>query len=81
MESAADDPSARSEALPSPSPISVEMLAMRLSLWTGLPVPWCTTQNRQQNRVRIFESGLRYTGTQTPSGDSSGFDVSRCDLR
>lgn len=48
------------EALILPSPISVEMSAMRLSLWTGLLTSVVYNQNRQQNRVRIFESGLRF---------------------
>ena len=33
---------------------------MRLSLWTGLLGTIVYNQNRQQNRVRIFESGLRF---------------------
>ncbi len=48
------------EALILPSPISVEMSAMRLSLWTGLLTSAVYNQNRQQSRVRIFESGLRF---------------------
>lgn len=43
-----------------PSPISVEMSAMRLSLWTGLLTAVVNNQNRQQGRVRLFESGLRF---------------------
>ncbi|EIC85469.1 phenylalanine--tRNA ligase subunit beta [Serratia sp. M24T3] len=43
-----------------PSPISVEMSAMRLSLWTGLLSSVVYNQNRQQSRVRLFESGLRF---------------------
>ncbi|MGQ7789888.1 hypothetical protein ACULNC_13835 [Shigella flexneri] len=69
------------EALLLASPISVEMSAMRL-LWTGLLATVVYNQHRQQNRVRIFESGLRFVpDTQAPSGHSSGSDVSRCDLR
>jgi len=48
------------DALILPSPISSEMSAMRLSLWTGLLGAIVYNQNRQQNRVRIFESGLRF---------------------
>ncbi len=48
------------EALLLPSPISVEMSAMRLSLWTGLLSSVVYNQNRQQSRVRLFESGLRF---------------------
>lgn len=57
------------EALILPSPISSEMSAMRLSLWTGLLNTVVYNQNRQQNRVRIFESGLRFVpDTQAPLG-------------
>ncbi|MDR3433841.1 MAG: phenylalanine--tRNA ligase subunit beta [Rouxiella aceris] len=48
------------EVLLLPSPISVEMSAMRLSLWTGLLTSVVYNQNRQQGRVRLFESGLRF---------------------
>ncbi|XES82540.1 phenylalanine--tRNA ligase subunit beta [Franconibacter pulveris] len=48
------------EALILPSPISSDMSAMRLSLWTGLLSTVVYNQNRQQNRVRIFETGLRF---------------------
>ena len=48
------------EALILPSPISSEMSAMRLSLWTGLLGTVVYNQNRQQSRVRIFETGLRF---------------------
>ncbi|WP_369788446.1 phenylalanine--tRNA ligase subunit beta [Rouxiella sp. WC2420] len=48
------------EVLMLPSPISVEMSAMRLSLWTGLLSSVVYNQNRQQSRVRLFESGLRF---------------------
>ncbi|WP_373818922.1 phenylalanine--tRNA ligase subunit beta [Glaesserella sp.] len=48
------------EALILPNPISSEMSAMRVSLLTGLLETVAYNQNRQQNRVRIFESGLRF---------------------
>ncbi|WP_269934481.1 phenylalanine--tRNA ligase subunit beta [Serratia liquefaciens] len=48
------------EMLILPSPISVEMSAMRLSLWTGLLSAVVYNQNRQQTRLRLFESGLRF---------------------
>jgi phenylalanyl-tRNA synthetase beta chain len=48
------------EALILPSPISSDMSAMRLSLWTGLLSSVVYNQNRQQGRVRLFESGLRF---------------------
>lgn len=40
------------------SPISKEMSVMRLSLWSGLLAAVRYNQNRQQHRVRLFESGL-----------------------
>lgn len=48
------------EALILQSPISVEMSAMRLSLWSGLLSAVVYNQNRQQSRVRLFETGLRF---------------------
>ncbi|ENM5731870.1 phenylalanine--tRNA ligase subunit beta [Vibrio mimicus] len=43
-----------------PHPISLELSAMRLSLWTGLINTVVSNQKRQQQRVRLFESGLRF---------------------
>ena len=43
-----------------PHPISSEMSEMRLSLWTGLLQSVVYNQNRQQARVRLFETGLRF---------------------
>ncbi|MFT5813042.1 MAG: phenylalanyl-tRNA synthetase beta chain [Psychroserpens sp.] len=43
-----------------PHPISSEMSEMRVSLWTGLLQSVVYNQNRQQNRVRLFETGLRF---------------------
>jgi phenylalanyl-tRNA synthetase beta chain len=48
-----------------PSPISVEMSAMRLSLWSGLLGAVVYNQNRQQSRIRLFESGLRFVPDNT----------------
>lgn len=48
-------------ALSLPNPISTELSAMRLSLWTGLLGALRYNQNRQQIRIRLFESGLRFT--------------------
>ncbi len=48
------------EALILPNPISSEMSAMRVSLLTGLLDTIVYNQSRQQNRVRIFEAGLRF---------------------
>ncbi|WOC05842.1 phenylalanine--tRNA ligase subunit beta [Providencia sp. PROV024] len=48
------------DALMLPNPISADMSAMRLSLWTGLLTTVVYNQNRQQNRIRLFETGLRF---------------------
>ncbi|NBI43071.1 phenylalanine--tRNA ligase subunit beta [[Haemophilus] felis] len=48
------------EALVLPNPISTEMSAMRLSLLSGLLGAVQYNQNRQQTRVRLFETGLRF---------------------
>lgn len=43
-----------------PNPISTEMSSMRLSMFTGLLTAVGYNQNRQQSRVRLFETGLRF---------------------
>ncbi|WP_330959434.1 phenylalanine--tRNA ligase subunit beta [Photobacterium sp. 53610] len=48
------------DAIILPHPISAEMSAMRLSLWPGLLNTVAFNQNRQQPRVRLFESGMRF---------------------
>ncbi len=48
------------EVMTLPHPISSEMSVMRLSLWTGLLQSVSYNQNRQQGRVRLFETGLRF---------------------
>lgn len=48
------------DAMILPNPISVEMSAMRLSTMTGLLSAVGYNQSRQQNRVRLFETGLRF---------------------
>ena len=48
------------ESLILPNPIASDMSAMRLSLLPGLLNTVVYNQNRQQSRVRIFESGLRF---------------------
>ncbi|SET47903.1 phenylalanine--tRNA ligase subunit beta [Thalassotalea agarivorans] len=48
------------EALILPHPISADMSAMRVSLFTGLLQAVSYNQNRQQNRIRLFETGLRF---------------------
>ncbi|TCT18461.1 phenylalanyl-tRNA synthetase beta subunit [Bibersteinia trehalosi] len=57
------------EALILPNPISSEMSVMRVSLLTGLLNTVAYNQNRQQNRIRIFETGLRFIpDSQAESG-------------
>jgi len=61
------------------NPISADLSVMRTSLWTGLLKALVHNQNRQQERIRFFESGLRFISKgdeieQTPmlSGVVSG---------
>ncbi len=42
------------------NPISADMAVMRTSLWPGLLKAAQHNLNRQQSRVRLFESGLRF---------------------
>ncbi|MGK0499757.1 MAG: phenylalanyl-tRNA synthetase beta chain [Oceanicoccus sp.] len=42
------------------NPISADMAVMRTSLWPGLLNAMQHNLNRQQSRVRLFESGLRF---------------------
>lgn len=42
------------------NPISAELSVMRTSLWPGLLNAVLYNQNRQQTRVRLFETGLRF---------------------
>ncbi|KJF94633.1 phenylalanine--tRNA ligase [Photobacterium angustum] len=53
------------EPLILPFPISADMSAMRLSLWTGLLNTVVFNQKRQQPRVRVFEAGLRFVPEQS----------------
>lgn len=48
------------DAMVLPNPISSEMSAMRLSMLTGLLAAVGYNQSRQQSRVRLFETGLRF---------------------
>ncbi|MDH3715832.1 MAG: phenylalanine--tRNA ligase subunit beta [Gammaproteobacteria bacterium] len=50
------------EPLPLLNPISSELAVMRTSLWPGLIGALQHNLNRQQQRVRLFESGLVFTG-------------------
>lgn len=43
-----------------PNPISADMSVMRVSLLPGLLQALSYNQNRQQQRVRLFETGLRF---------------------
>ncbi len=42
------------------NPISADMAIMRTSLWPGLLHTAVYNQSRQQSRIRMFESGLRF---------------------
>jgi phenylalanyl-tRNA synthetase beta chain len=53
------------QGLQLPHPISSEMSTMRVSLWTGLLQSVSYNQKRQQSRVRLFESGLRFIPDNT----------------
>jgi phenylalanyl-tRNA synthetase beta chain len=44
------------------NPLSAEMSVMRTSLWPGLLQAMRQNLARQQSRVRLFESGLRFRG-------------------
>lgn len=48
------------EALALKNPLSAELAVMRTSLWPGLLDAAIKNSNRQQDRVRLFESGLRF---------------------
>ena len=60
------DPKVQSALFPNesglvlPHPISADMSVMRLSLWSGLLPAVSNNQKRQQSRVRLFETGLRF---------------------
>ncbi len=45
------------------NPISSELAVMRTTLWCGLLKAALHNTNRQQNRVRLFETGLRFIKT------------------
>jgi phenylalanyl-tRNA synthetase beta chain len=55
------DPEAVALALA--NPISPEMAVMRTTLWAGLSQALQYNLNRQQARVRLFESGMRFVKT------------------
>ncbi len=49
------------ESIALKNPISSDMAVMRTGLWCGLLDAALKNLNRQQSRVRLFESGLRFT--------------------
>ena len=49
-----------SNGLVLPHPISADMSIMRVSLWPGLLQATSYNQKRQQQRIRLFETGLRF---------------------
>jgi len=51
------------------NPIASDMAQMRLSLWPGLVKATLYNQNRQQERVRLFEIGRRFLAKPDGSAD------------
>ncbi|MEZ5672998.1 MAG: phenylalanine--tRNA ligase subunit beta [Thiotrichaceae bacterium] len=51
------------EALSLANPITSDMAVMRTTLWSGLLHALLYNQKRQQSRVRLFETGLRFLPT------------------
>ena len=49
-----------SEAIALANPISSDLSVMRTTLWSGLVQALSYNLNRQQERIRLFESGLRF---------------------
>ncbi len=56
----------RHPALPLANPLSPDLAVMRTTLWSGLLQALRYNQARQQGRIRLFESGLRFI--DDPSG-------------
>lgn len=56
------------DALVLPNPISADMSAMRLNLWPGMLQTVQYNQNRQQQRLRLFEYGLKFVPDNTAEG-------------
>lgn len=50
-------------------PISSDMSIMRVSLWPGLLGATAYNQKRQQQRIRLFETGLRFIPQQDAPND------------
>ena len=59
------------DTIPLANPLSSEMSVMRTTLWPGLLNALKHNVNRQQHRVRLFETGLRFI----PGGDASGVNA------
>jgi len=57
------------------NPLSTEMTVMRTSLWPGLIKSLIYNLNRQQDRIRLFETGLRFL--QSPNQDQLVMDEIR----
>ena len=55
------------------NPLSAEMAVMRTTLWGGLIKSLIHNVNRQQSRVRMFETGLRFQ--QPPNQQPLEFDM------
>ncbi len=52
------------------NPITSDMNVMRTSLWPGLIGALQYNQNRQQSRVRLFETGVRFIPEHDSKGDT-----------
>jgi len=52
------------------NPISEDLSVMRTSLWTGLIGALVYNQNRQQNRIRLFEVGSRFVPGGSDQSDN-----------
>jgi phenylalanyl-tRNA synthetase beta chain len=52
------------EPIPLQNPISADMAVMRTSLWQGLITSLLHNVKRQQSRIRLFETGLRFLPDQ-----------------
>ena len=63
------DPQAKTIALA--NPLSSEMSVMRTTMWAGLLSALKYNVNRQQNRVRLFETGLCFR----PADEGTGVDA------
>lgn len=63
--------SPESEAVNLQNPMSEDLAVMRASLWPGLLQTFLHNANRQQSRVRLFESGLCFEAGTSSEGSSS----------